>query len=397
MKKLAAALAAVLALSLPASAQYAPASFPDVAAGAWYYEPVMEMAASGVIEGFEDGSFRPEQGVTVAEAVTMAARMTSAPTGADSAHWAGVQLSHAEENGWLPADASPDAPATRELMCRVTAAAFGLSAPEGSALPFPDSSEISPDCAAGVLALTSSGVVEGFEDGTFRPRAGLTRAQAAAILSRASSPGGTQPEGGALITAEGCTAEEIIDYFCDVALGSEYGDARENVVRWSGPIRYHIAGSPTEEDLELFTALAAALNGVEGFPGISAAEDEDGANLTVNFVSQSEMDDILGEGYNGYVTVWWHGDHDIYEGEIYYSTDISQKLRRAVIVEELCQGLGLLTDTYDHPESIFYQYHLTTDWPTELDWAVIRLLYSAAISPGMDGDGVRAAAASVVG
>ena len=28
---------------------------------------------------------------------------------------------------------------------------------------------------------------------------------------------------------------------------------------------------------------------------------------------------------------------------------------------------------------------------------VIRLLYSAAISPGMDGDGVRAAAASVVG
>ena len=60
MKKLAAALAAVLALSLPASAQYAPASFPDVAAGAWYYEPVMEMAASGVIAGFEDGYFRPE-------------------------------------------------------------------------------------------------------------------------------------------------------------------------------------------------------------------------------------------------------------------------------------------------------------------------------------------------
>ena len=162
MKKLAAALAAVLALSLPASAQYAPASFPDVAAGAWYYEPVMEMAASGVIDGFEDGSFRPEQGVTVAEAVTMAARMTSAPTGADSAHWAGVQLSYAQENGWLPADASPDAPATRELMCRVTAAAFGLSAAEGSALSSPDSSEISPDCAAGVLALTSSGVVEGF-------------------------------------------------------------------------------------------------------------------------------------------------------------------------------------------------------------------------------------------
>ena len=46
MKKLAAALAAVLALSLPASAQYAPASFPDVAAGAGYSEPVPAAAAS---------------------------------------------------------------------------------------------------------------------------------------------------------------------------------------------------------------------------------------------------------------------------------------------------------------------------------------------------------------
>ena len=77
--------------------------------------------------------------------------------------------------------------------------------------------------------------------------------------------------------------------------------------------------------------------------------------------------------------------------------DSAQDLRNAVIVEELCQGLGLLNDTYDYPESIFYQYHTDTSWPTTLDWALIQLLYRSEITPGMDESAVRAAAASLVG
>ena len=60
------------------------------------------------------------------------------------------------------------------------------------------------------------------------------------------------------------------------------------------------------------------------------------------------------------------------------------------------QSLGLLNDTYDHPESIFYQYHTDTSWPTTLDWAVIQLLYSDGLTPGMDEQAVRAAAEQLV-
>ena len=74
--------------------------------------------------------------------------------------------------------------------------------------------------------------------------------------------------------------------------------------------------------------------------------------------------------------------------------------RPAVIAEELCQGLGLLQDVYDQPESIFYQYHyqhyFTANWPSPLDWAVMRLLYSDVLRPGMNESEALAAAATIV-
>ena len=72
-----AALVLMCSLGVGAHAAY----FTDVHTGSWYYRSVSEMAASGIIDGYEDGSFRPDQTVTVVEAVTMAARSVGAPTG----------------------------------------------------------------------------------------------------------------------------------------------------------------------------------------------------------------------------------------------------------------------------------------------------------------------------
>ena len=65
MKKLL-SLAMVLALmlSLGVTAFAAP-SLRDVNPGNWYYNEVSEMVFSGAIEGYEDGTFKPDQKVTV--------------------------------------------------------------------------------------------------------------------------------------------------------------------------------------------------------------------------------------------------------------------------------------------------------------------------------------------
>ena len=76
-------LICALALTLGVSAfADAAVSLSDVQPGSWFYNEVSEMVAAGFIDGYEDGTFQPDRTVTVAEAVTMTARMTGAATGA---------------------------------------------------------------------------------------------------------------------------------------------------------------------------------------------------------------------------------------------------------------------------------------------------------------------------
>lgn len=401
MKKLISAAAGlVLAFTLAVSAfAQSEASFSDVLPGSWYYKEVTEMVSSGFIDGYGDGSFRPEQTVTVAECVTMAARITGAATGEADGFWGGVQMSNAYLSGWMSEDdverSRPDTPVTRELASKIIATALGLSYPAGTELPFTDAAEIGQGYLSGVMAMYANGLLDGYEDGTLRPQDTLTRAQAASLLYRAVHMG--DGSGGGLISAAGYAPSEIISYFCDVALGAEYGETEEVVIRWGEPVRYHIGAGATEADLQQIYSLIDALNKVPGFPGFVPAASAEDASLTVSFVDTAGMEAAAGDSFNGYVTLRWALDgYGIVSGQIYYNTELDQGERNAVIVEELVQSLGLLNDTYDHPESIFYQYHTDTSWPTTLDWAVIQLLYSDGITPGMDGQAARAAAAQLV-
>ena len=392
-------VAASVVLTLAVSA-YADANLTDVTPGSWFYNEVSEMVASGYIDGYEDGTFKPDRTVTIAEFVTMAARMAGAPTGEAEDYWGGLQMDHAYRSGWISeSDAARgeyDVPVTRELACKIIAAALGLGYPAGTVLEFTDSGDIGSDYLGSVMALYANGLLDGYEDNTLRPQATLTRAQAATLLYRASHIGEEPEETAPAITAAGYTADQIINYFCDVALGAEYGDAGENVIKWVEPFTYYIEGEATDADLAQINALIEAINRVPGFPGMSEAGSAESADLTIHFVDADGIIAATGNSYNGYVNIWW-SDYCIENGDIYYRTDITQELRNAVIVEELCQSLGLLTDTYDHPESIFYQYHTDAAWPTTLDWAVIQLLYRSEITPGMDEEAVREAAAALVG
>lgn len=76
-------------------------NFPDVPYGHKYYDSIGQLAYLGVIGGYEDGTFRPENNITRAEAVTMVNRFLGrTPTGNDGAvvffdigdHWAKGQI-----------------------------------------------------------------------------------------------------------------------------------------------------------------------------------------------------------------------------------------------------------------------------------------------------------------
>ena len=82
-------------------------SYSDVAAGAWYNHAVSTLSAMGIVKGDSHGKFNPNAPITRAEFAAIAARFddkanTTAVDFSDIAsHWAKNEISAAANNGWI--------------------------------------------------------------------------------------------------------------------------------------------------------------------------------------------------------------------------------------------------------------------------------------------------------
>lgn len=73
--------------------------FPDVTPDAWYYEAVNTMAAAGIINGYEGGEFRPNNSITRGEIAAMVVRFTERGRNLEDAAFKGV-FKDVAENAW---------------------------------------------------------------------------------------------------------------------------------------------------------------------------------------------------------------------------------------------------------------------------------------------------------
>lgn len=187
-------LLAIFALQISAAQSK---EFPDVAPDAWYHSVVTEMAANGWLNGYPDGSFRPNSAMTAAEYVSVTARIAGLqPSNAQNSHWAGGMLQAALENGWYDWDELPptaetyDKTISRQLAVKITMKAF---APEARGDYSTESAKIGDFGALNgryydaVLAAYAKGIAFGDEHGNFNPTASLNRAEACALLTRTVS------------------------------------------------------------------------------------------------------------------------------------------------------------------------------------------------------------------
>ncbi|QGP93867.1 S-layer homology domain protein [Neomoorella glycerini] len=109
--------------------------FKDIKGDAWYAGAVTAAAANGLVKGYEDGTFRPDRTITREEVAAMLVRAMNLPTG----------------------EVKP---------------------------AFKDKDKISAWARNSVAAAAASGLVKGFEDGTFRPGAAASRAECAVMVYR---------------------------------------------------------------------------------------------------------------------------------------------------------------------------------------------------------------------
>lgn len=219
LKKITAAIISSAVLMSAASA----AQFSDTR-GHWAESVINTLADAGVVHGISETEFNPDGTVTRAEFVKMvlgAAGIADVPVregeclDAAASDWFGGYVQSALDKGLIPEamidgckvdivedESGPKAiysgsfagntPIKREEMAYMTVSVYqygtekgGLDALEVPAdLFFTDVSAISPWAFDGVRHAYVNGLVSGMEDGTFRPHATATRAQAATIISK---------------------------------------------------------------------------------------------------------------------------------------------------------------------------------------------------------------------
>ena len=159
-------------------------NFKDVSTSTWCYKYVVELSDAKVIDGYSDGSFKPNSTITYGAAlklIMLAAGYPEQP--AVSSNVFSGYLAKAQSEGIITrSDVDLTKPITRLQVAQIAAGAMKLNTSNLSSVqPFTDTTD------ASVRALNAAGIVEGyFSNGTstYRPNNTLTRGQVSAIVWR---------------------------------------------------------------------------------------------------------------------------------------------------------------------------------------------------------------------
>ena len=177
--------------------------FTDVAEDAWYHDYVYDLVYRGVVNGMTATTYEPESKLTraqfvkllacsLADAETLKTYEGRHPFKDSEGHWAEAYIAWAKDKGIVEGvsatEFDPEAPITREQMATIFgryALKQGIELPksENAAGSFPDADKISEYAREFVELMRIAGILNGYEDGTFRPQGNATRAEAAKLFS----------------------------------------------------------------------------------------------------------------------------------------------------------------------------------------------------------------------
>ncbi len=173
--------------------------FTDLTSSHWAYDSVTILRKRNIINGYQDGSFRPENTVTRAEFIKMLVLALSIEAEDSQAEFIDIS-----ENDWyyefVTAGAQkgiitgypdgsfkPDVIVSREEMAVMLHRAYELSSKKlevvNNVCSFADGEDISDWAVQAVKELSGAGVLSGNENEMFEPARGATRAETAKSIS----------------------------------------------------------------------------------------------------------------------------------------------------------------------------------------------------------------------
>ena len=180
--------------SKPAKPETPKSAFTDIDNVEWAKESINALAEKGILNGKGDNKFAPNDGVTREEFVKIIAVAFDLKADKDvnfadvsEDRWSKDFIKAAASNGIVNGDGenfNPTDIITRQDMAVIIYRVFEKLGAEvkGEAISFNDSSDIADYAQEAVEALSGAGIINGMGDGTFAPRATVTRAQSAKVV-----------------------------------------------------------------------------------------------------------------------------------------------------------------------------------------------------------------------
>ena len=172
-------------------------AFSDVPSSAWYYNNVMQAAAAGIVSGYPDGTFKPGNSVTRRDFAIMLTQMLGVSNDGtavspfidvDDDDYGVVSIAYCKAHniisGYDDGTFKPDATITRQEAASMIVKAMGVS--KASDELYPDDSTIAGWAKDAVYKAKAAGLMKGDAGtGNFRPTGKITRAEAASIMVNA--------------------------------------------------------------------------------------------------------------------------------------------------------------------------------------------------------------------
>ena len=167
--------------------------FNDLAGSEWAKEAIVDLSEKGILSGYDDGSFRPNNTITRNEFITMLMRAFEKTddsaeypfTDGDAGAWYAKYIASAHKigvlSGYEDGRFGDGENITRQDMAVMIYRLANMEQ-QTTENPFADNDQISDYAKDAVYTLSAKGIISGMGDNCFEPKAFATRAQAARIL-----------------------------------------------------------------------------------------------------------------------------------------------------------------------------------------------------------------------
>jgi len=159
--------------------------------GHWAQNDMQTLSGLGVMKGYPDGTFRPNNSITKAEYITLLNRVfgltaTQKVTASDlsTSKWYYTEIEKAAAAGYLftfGGKVKPDEKLTREEAAAMFGRLLGLPT-STAATSFTDDKSISSWAKPYIPAVAAAKIISGYPDGSFHPTETITRAEVCRVL-----------------------------------------------------------------------------------------------------------------------------------------------------------------------------------------------------------------------